>query len=393
MKPKIVNVPSTKKIIQLSPGFKKKELAEYKVDLMALCGFGCRYCSSNQGYYIRMNWEEGENFKKLAEKQHGKKFTKKDLPSLTFEWSDVTEKLEKQLRCESSEFGKDKVLVFSQLTDGFSPRMVNNGTTKKVLDILLEMTSFKIRVLTKNAIVGEQEWIDYFIENSERFTVGLSIGSLDDKWSKKMELGTSTPSERLSALSKLQEAGVSTFGMLCPVFPDLLEGDNLERLIEKVNPGKVDDFWAEPYNDRDNWQLVRDSYPKGSKEYTWFNKVFGEHGKELWSEYATNLYERLLKHSENNRWTDKLKYLLYEGIITKNDAKRLGGFKGILFQSSDKETGLSNNPVIAALQMPIDQNLKTEIEELDQSIHDSIKSISREWITIGESLAIDLMES
>ena len=31
--------------------------------------------------------------------------------------------------------------------------------------------------------------------------------------------------------------------------------------------------------------------------------------------------------------------------------------------------------------------LKTEIEELDQAIHDSIKSMTREWITIGESLA------
>ena len=87
MKPKIVNVPSTKNIIQLSPGFKKKELADYKVDLLALCGFGCRYCSSNEGYYLRMNWEKGENFKKLAEEQLGRKFTKKALPSLTFECS------------------------------------------------------------------------------------------------------------------------------------------------------------------------------------------------------------------------------------------------------------------------------------------------------------------
>jgi len=388
MKPKIVNVPSTKNIIQLSPGFKKKELADYKVDLLALCGFGCRYCSSNEGYYLRMNWEKGENFKKLAEEQLGRKFTKKALPSLTFEWPDVLEKLEKQLRGESSDFGKDKVLVFSQLTDGFSERLVNDGTTKKALDILLEMTSFKIRVLTKNAIVGEQEWIDYFLENPDRFTVGLSIGSLDDKWSKKMELGTSSPSKRITALSNLQDAGVPTYGMLCPVFPDLLEGNNLEKLIDKVNPYKVEDFWAEPYNDRNNWELVRDSYLPNCEEYKWFNKVFGNQNKGLWSDYAMILYERLIAHSEINGWTDKLKYLLYEGDVTKDDVKRLGDFTGILFQSLDKKTGLSKNSVIAALQMQFDETIKAEIEALDQTIHNSIKSISREWITIGKSLAL-----
>lgn len=40
MKLKIVDVPSIKNPIMEAPGFAKKELATFKLDLMALCGFG-----------------------------------------------------------------------------------------------------------------------------------------------------------------------------------------------------------------------------------------------------------------------------------------------------------------------------------------------------------------
>ena len=37
---KIVKVPCISQLIQKSDGFKKKELATYKIDLQLLCGFG-----------------------------------------------------------------------------------------------------------------------------------------------------------------------------------------------------------------------------------------------------------------------------------------------------------------------------------------------------------------
>lgn len=267
MKPPIVKVPSTKSIIQPAAGFKKKDLADNKVDLMALCWYGCRYCSSNHGTYIRTNWESGENFKALAEKQLGRKVSKKEFFSMNLVWPDVIEKLQNQLSEVSNNFGKDKVLVFSELTDGFSPKLVEDRTTRQALELLIGKTSFLIRVLTKNAVVGEPEWIEYFLEHKDRFTVGLSTGSLDDKWSKKMELGTSPPSERLQALKNLQEAGVSTYGMLCPVFPDMVMENRIVELVEQINPNVVEYVWAEPYNDRDNWELVQKSYSNGSKYY------------------------------------------------------------------------------------------------------------------------------
>jgi len=380
---RVVNVPSTKRIIQLSPGFEKKDLSMYKVDLLALCGYGCKYCFSNQNYYLRMNWEKGDNFKKLAEQQLGRSVSKKELPNLSFEWPDVLEKLEKELRNKSYKFGEGKVLVFSQLTDGFSPRLVNNGTTRKALDLLIDKTSFRIRVLTKNAVVGEPGWIDYFLQYKDRFTVGLSIGSLENDWSKRMELRTSSPAERLVALHNLQEAGVSTYGMLCPVFPDLLVDDGLTMLIEKINPSKVEYIWAEPYNDRNNWELVRDSYTKESESYRWFNHVFKNGKKSAWSKYATGLYEQLSTHAKQNGWSDKLKYLLFEDGMTEEDVTYVADKPGILFQSIDSKTKRSKNPVIAATQMGAKKKDVLALQKIERKIFEAIEDTHKAWLQVG----------
>ena len=57
MKPKLVSIPSVKEPIQPSPGFAKNSLSDFKLDIMALCQFGCRYCSSNWGNYLWIHRE------------------------------------------------------------------------------------------------------------------------------------------------------------------------------------------------------------------------------------------------------------------------------------------------------------------------------------------------
>lgn len=70
VKNKIIEVPTIKEPITRSPGFAKKLLADFKLDLLALCGFGCIYCSSNAGFYLRIHREE---FADLTEQQADRK--------------------------------------------------------------------------------------------------------------------------------------------------------------------------------------------------------------------------------------------------------------------------------------------------------------------------------
>ncbi len=347
MKNKVVNIPAVKNPIKPSPGFVKKKLSTYKLDILGLCGFGCRYCSSNWGNYLRINQQR---FADLTKEQIGKDLLPSDDPSLTFIYPDIIKNLENQLANKPPAWGEGETLVFSMLTDAFSPHQIMDGTTRAILELVLENTSFRIRVLTKNAMVGNPEWIKFFSDHPGRFVVGLSIGSYDDNWSRRMEIGTSLPSERLQAHENLQKGGIPTFGMLCPVFPASLDGNSLEQLIDRLNPAMTEHIWAEPYNDRQNWRIVQDSYPANSEPHRWMSSVFEEKNWDLWSEYAANMYLRLKGKAIAGGWIDKLRFLLYESRINATDAKRMGGIDGILLQDVPDEKGLSKNEHLSCYQ-------------------------------------------
>jgi DNA repair photolyase len=347
MKNKIVDVPSIKSPIQLSPGFAKKLLSDYKLDIMGLCGFGCRYCSSNEGNYLRI---QRSIFAGLTLQQLGKRYLPADTPALTFRWPDVLDRLEEQLATKERSWGEGKVLIFSMLTDAFSPEPLRSGLTEKILRLVLERTAFRIRILTKNAIVGASRWIELFLQFPGRFVVGLSTGTLDDEWARKIEIGASLPTARLRALRALQVAGVPTYAMLCPIFPDLLEADALDDLIAKIQPDAVEHLWAEPYNDRNNWAIVRDGYEPGSFGYEWFTTVYEQGRTERWSQYAAQLYERLRNRALRQGWMHKLRYLLYESDIAESDSIRFDGLHGVLLQSAPNRDGLSRNAAIARVQ-------------------------------------------
>ncbi|MCA9671405.1 MAG: hypothetical protein KC503_37665 [Myxococcales bacterium] len=347
MKNKIVEVRELRSLVNRSPGFAKKELSDYKLDIVALCGFGCLYCSSNHGNFLRINREP---FADLTEAQLGQRLLPADDPSLMFTWRDVVRQLETELRRKRAGFGSGKTLVFSMLTDGFSPKLVADGTTRAVLDLILEHTEFRIRILTKNAIVGSARWIQYFSNHADRFVVGLSTGTLDDRWAKRIEIGTSSPTARLRALHRLQDAGVATYGMLCPVFPDVLVDDGVERLVDAIKPDLVEHIWAEPFNDRVNWRVVRKGYDLGSPMYGWLTDVYERRNIDRWSAYATELYQRLREKAEVGGWMHKLRYLLYEQHISGRDAPMFEGLAGVLLQSKPDEHGHSKNPYMTNLQ-------------------------------------------
>jgi DNA repair photolyase len=343
---KVVKYPSINNLITRSDGFVKKELSTFKLDIMGLCGFGCRYCSSNSGLGIKFRKNTFEN---ACNDQLGRVISPHDDPSLTYEYFDLLPNLERQLKKKPKKWGAGQTLVFSELTDAFSPNLVNKGITKYVLKQVLDRTSFRVRVLTKNACVGTDEWVKFFDKYWDRITVGLSTGNIDDNWTKKVELGTSLPSERFTAIQNLQDAGINTFGMLCPVFPDIVKEKRVGELVEMINPGTVETIWAEPYNDRDNWNVVQSGFQPDSYLYNWFEDEY-EKKLGIWSEYATDLYVQLYEHAEKNGWSTKLKYLLYESKINENDSNKFRGLIGVLPQNKPGDDGFSKNRYIAKLQ-------------------------------------------
>lgn len=348
MKTRLVVVPNLKRLIHASPGFAKKGLADRKLDIVELCEYGCSYCSSNTGNLLRINRKP---LARLTETQTGKKTYPADDPSLMFVWTDVEKQLESELASKPKSFGAGETLVFSMLTDGFSPTLVARGITERVLSILLERTNFRIRILTKSAVVGSPRWIRFFEAHRDRFVVGLSTGSLDRPWARDIELRTSSTKARLAALRSLQHAGIRTYGMLCPVFPAAL-GDDVAEIIEQIRPDLVEEIWAEPYNDRLNWRRVRGAFPEGSCERARFEAMFDGSEPGAWSAYAAELY-RQLRRLLGRRSIGKLRYLLYEGNVLSAHADAFTDLEGILLQGKPNEDGRSKNGAIADLQRAV----------------------------------------
>lgn len=143
-------------------------------------------------------------------------------------------------------------------------------------------------------------------------------------------------------MSGAPDSGVPTYGMLCPIFPDVLAEGGLEQLAEAVRPDEVEHTWAEPFNDWKNWRIVREGYEPGSRGYEEMTRIFSD--DRAWSAYATQLYVDLLRLAREGGWIGKLRYLLYEDKVAADHAAQFGGPEGVLLQLKPDAQGRSKNP-------------------------------------------------
>jgi hypothetical protein len=133
VKNRLVVVPNRKLLITSAAGFAKKGLADDHIEASALCGFGCEYCSSNAGNYLRIN---RARFAKITEEQLGERLYPLTSPELMMVYTRVLEQLEAELRSKKPGFGRGRVLVASELTDLFALDLVAQGITRGVLALL-----------------------------------------------------------------------------------------------------------------------------------------------------------------------------------------------------------------------------------------------------------------
>jgi hypothetical protein len=328
-------------------GFEKKELANDHLEPLQKCEISCRYCSTTTGNTARIT---GKRRDAAVKRQLGIDVKASSEPDLALFDPRFLDHLRAQLNDAGPTFGRGRTLMVSEFVDPFSPSLMEFGITLQMLTLLFERTEYRIRILTKSGTVVAPQVLNLLTEHRQRVVVGLSFGSLDDKWAKGMEIGAPPPSVRIRALHKLQAANVPTYGMLCPMFPEVLDGQHLERLVDAVRPNVVEHVWAEGYNDRVNWRAVREAYDPGSTAYDTMTSMFGAQDRTRWSAYITALFVRLKAKAVAGGWLHKLRFLLYEGDIVPEDVDSFGDLSGVLLQSKPGPDGRSKHPSFARLQ-------------------------------------------
>lgn len=115
-------------------------------------------------------------------------------------------------------------------TDPYQPIERTHRFTRGVLDVLAEC-AHPVTIITKNAMVERDLDLLAPMAKQNLVQVFLSVTSLDNVLSSKMEPRASAPHRRIAAIRRLHEAGVPVGVFVAPVIPMINDCD-LEAVLE-----------------------------------------------------------------------------------------------------------------------------------------------------------------
>ena len=125
---------------------------------------------------------------------------------------------------------------------------------------------------------------------------GLSTGTLDDQIASAIEGGTPLVCKRLEALRELQDRGLRTYGMLCPILPQADAEEYAGRVAASLRVDRCEHVWAEVLNVRGRsmartYGALRQA--GHDAQAGWLEQV-ANNGR-LWEEYARRTFLALSK--------------------------------------------------------------------------------------------------
>lgn len=173
------------------------------------CEHGCIYCFARPTHSY-MGLSAGLDFE-------ARLFAKPDAPRL----------LERELAKPGYQ---PKTIAIGTNTDPYQPIEKKWRIMREILEVL-EAANHPVGIVTKSALVVRD--IDILSRMAEKglAKVALSVTTLDANLARTMEPRASTPTLRLQAIRKLNEAGIPTNVMMGPVIPGINDHE-IERILD-----------------------------------------------------------------------------------------------------------------------------------------------------------------
>jgi hypothetical protein len=148
-----------------------------------------------------------------------------------------------------------------------------------------------------------------------RMIYGLSTGTLDTVLAKKFEKGTALVSKRLQALRRLQDEGYRTFGMICPILPQVDYGAFASELAQRIQIDKCEHVWGEVLSSRgDSMQATIEALRGAGRTTVAHRLEVVAKSKAACEEYARNTFLALGKVVP----AEKLRFLQYVSIDNRD---------------------------------------------------------------------------
>lgn len=172
------------------------------------CAHGCAYCyARNTHEYLGLS--AGLDFET-------KIFVKQDAPALFHDWL-------------ARDNYVPELVAFSGVTDCFQPVETELQLTRQCLEVACE-TGQPIGIVTKNRLVTRDLDLLEKMAQSNTISVAISVTSLDQSLTRKMEPRTSSPAARLTAIRELSSSGVPVHLIAAPLIPGLND-DELPAIL------------------------------------------------------------------------------------------------------------------------------------------------------------------
>ncbi len=116
----------------------------------------------------------------------------------------------------------------STVTDPYQPAESKFNLTKKCLEILSKK-GFPVSIQTKSDLILR----DVDIIKPNGFEVGITLTTLNNDVSQRIEPGASKPDSRIQVIEEFHQRGVKTWIFLGPIIPRINDDDeNVTRILE-----------------------------------------------------------------------------------------------------------------------------------------------------------------
>ena len=295
-----------KRVIDFKSDFGRKLLCDgFTFSLGSICAYSCAYC-----YVIPMILKQPaiQLVKQVAV------LAGKGLEDVVVRRRNALKILRRQLTIEKPahiNLQNKAVIYTSPLVDP-AGNMTLVRETVVACRIIFELTNWDVRILSKSNLLPE---VAKLISEKfkHRMIYGVSTGTLDDKLCKAFEKGTPLVSKRLESLHWLQDNGYRTFGMLCPVLPQVDYDEYARRAVKAIRVDRCEHVWAEVINLRgDSFTATCAALEKGgfAEEASRLREVCGPGSGKVWEQYSRNAFDALARYIP----PEKLRFLQYAKI-------------------------------------------------------------------------------
>ncbi len=177
------------------------------------CEFGCKYCYARYTHEFMEMWD-GRDFER-------KIFAKVAAPEL--------------LRAELHA-AKDKGLpiALGTATDPYQPAERQFGITRRMLEVFTSFEGLDFSITTKSVLILRDLDLLTKIAERHRFSVHVTVTTLDERLARLLEPKAPPPVSRLEAVSRLAAAGIQVGVNAMPILPGLTDSKRgLEELARR----------------------------------------------------------------------------------------------------------------------------------------------------------------